>query len=226
VSCDSIQEGRPCTIPGRHDMQHGYQEPATGQWVFWEEEVRHISTRHEPTTEEINDILRGVVQPIRLHQDGLQGEPEPVPATRTEGLSDDEFIPGTTVRNGTHCHGCGQYCAVYRRSLTGATAKAMIALYRRNEGREYVHVKGDRDLSKGKYWDLLEQMPGDGEDGFSLGWWRLSDLGRRFVRGEVMVPKYAHTFDNKRQWYSGDSSVSIHDVLGTNFDYAELFGGG
>ena len=64
MSCDSIHESnRPCTIPGRHDMQHGYQEP-NGQWVFWEEAVRHISTRREPTTAEINDIIEEIVIPV------------------------------------------------------------------------------------------------------------------------------------------------------------------
>ena len=96
MSCESIHESnRPCTIPGRHDMQHGYQEPTTGQWVFWEEAVRRVSTRDEPTTAEIEEIIDGVTQriPNPFPQSGNGQQSQPAPVTRLKGSAKTSSSP-------------------------------------------------------------------------------------------------------------------------------------
>ena len=162
------------------------------------------------------------MEPIRLYQDGQPGG--------------GEFIPGTTVRDRSDCHACGQYCQIYRRALANVTAMVMIVMYRHNEGRDYINIPelfntgslrgGTGDASKGKYWGLTEPMPGERADGSNrVGWWRLTNLGRRFVLGEVTVAKYAHIYDDRRLWFSGTLLWSIHDALGERFNYNELMAG-
>jgi len=68
VSCESVHpDGQPCTIPGSHIETHGYQDDR-GQWVFWNEAVRRVSSPVMPTPQDITEMMRDVVQPIRLDQ--------------------------------------------------------------------------------------------------------------------------------------------------------------
>jgi hypothetical protein len=69
MSCELISNGHACTIPGSHEGTHGYQDDA-GQWVFWEVPVRRVSSRREPTVEDLRGIADDVAQPIRLDQGG------------------------------------------------------------------------------------------------------------------------------------------------------------
>jgi hypothetical protein len=138
--------------------------------------------------------------------------------------------------DGVTCPCCTQLVKVYKRTLPSATARVMIELYRRQRGDEYVFLPRVLDGMTGTphqggygtlahFWGLLEQQPGERADGSNrVGWWRLTEKGRRFVRGEVTVPKHAHVFNGRCLGYSGPE-WSIRQALGTKFDYAELMEG-
>lgn len=138
------------------------------------------------------------------------------------------------VRNGgARCPCCTQNVKVYRRSLPSATARTMIAMYHQDEGRDYVYLPTLLDTIKktayqggyatyGHYWGLMERQDGRRDDGSNrVGWWRLTDLGRSFVRGTATVPRYAHIYDSRLLSFSGPQ-FSIRQALGTRFDYDEL----
>lgn len=131
------------------------------------------------------------------------------------------------VEEGHRCPCCTQFAKVYRRKLNARMALAAIRLYRAGAVREYVHlpsVAGDGcEGGKLRYWGLVVEESERREDGGRSGWWRMTDLGERFVRAEVSVPKYVRLYDGRRLGLRGEP-VTIIDALGERFDYEELMG--
>lgn len=151
-------------------------------------------------------------------------------------LDDDGYVPGTTVRNGDHCHGCRQLVQIYRRSLTHSSARVLIEMWYHDEGRDWLYMPPIIDRmgtghppggygTLGQWWGLVERMPGVRDDGSNrIGMWRLTDLGRAWVLGEVNVPKYAYLYNQELLEVSGPSWL-ILQALGTKFNYYELMAG-
>jgi hypothetical protein len=74
------------------------------------------------------------------------------------------------------------------------------------------------------HWRLMEQQPGYRKDGSNrVGWWRLTDRGRAFVRGEIKVPSKARIYANRCLGFTGDP-WTISDALRHPFDFRELMG--
>lgn len=142
----------------------------------------------------------------------------------------------TQAQDGAKCPCCRQNVKIYKRSLSNAPARTMIALYRHDAHRDFVFLPPILDGMKGTphqggyctlghYWDLLEQAEGIREDGSSrVGWWKLTDLGARFVRGAATVPKYAHIYNGRRLRLDGPE-VTIRQALGRKFNYDDLMHG-
>jgi hypothetical protein len=140
------------------------------------------------------------------------------------------------VEHGERCPCCTQFAKVYRRALPSATARAMIALHRHSAPGEFVFLPPLLDAmhgtpalggyaTLGHFWGLLEQQPGEREDGsWRVGWWRLTPNGRAYVIGALpAVPKYARIYDGRCLGLDGPP-WSITDALGSKFDYRELMG--
>lgn len=137
---------------------------------------------------------------------------------------------------GVHCPCCDQFAKEYARKLPAVSAMVMIKMYRRNEGRDYVNIPamfstmtglhgGTGDGTKGQWWGLMEPQPSERDDGsWRTGWWRLTDLGREFVVGELKVRRYAHLYNQQVLGMSGEF-WSIRDALGKRFNYDELMKG-
>lgn len=142
------------------------------------------------------------------------------------------------VEDGARCPLCTQFAKVYKRRLPSSTARVMIAIHREHAGRDYVFlpdVLSRRRLTglalAGGYgtlahhWGLIEQAPGERDDGSDhVGYWRLTELGERFVLCLARVPMYARIYDGRRLGLRGDP-ISIVDALGHRFDYRELMNG-
>jgi hypothetical protein len=130
---------------------------------------------------------------------------------------------------GVHCPGCNQYAKVYRRSVTVGIARVLIAMYRDGgDDAGWVYIPSLRGIEKGgdtakaRYWGLIEELPERREDGGRVGWWRLTDQGKAFVRGEVAVPYRARVYDGHLLELVDDRMVTIRDALGTAFNYDNL----
>ncbi len=135
---------------------------------------------------------------------------------------------------GATCPCCSQFARIYRRKLTSTATRALIALYRTNtEDFEHLptvvrwrtpdvaHQGGYVSLAG--YWGLMEEERVRREDGGRAGYWRITDLGARWLNKETIVPKYVRLYDGRVLGFDGEL-VSVVDSLGTRFDYTELMG--
>ena len=112
--------------------------------------------------------------------------------------------------SGTKCPCCGRFAKNYRRTLTAKMAHGLTRI-------EETHPKGwfdakslfkrssARDWSVTKHWGLVKAKPG------KAGIWKLTKLGRQFVRGKVEVHRRATVFNDKCLGLDGDM-VTIQDV--------------
>lgn len=147
---------------------------------------------------------------------------------------------------GAECPCCHQYAKIYRRKLTSSMAYALILIcrYYRNlrEPRgldEWLHVpewlsktskfgatvRGG-DWAKLVYWDLIEAQHGEERDDGSsrVGYYRLTEKGLRFVKGECRVPRVALVYNQRLLRMDDDKTLDIREALTEKFDYGELMG--
>jgi hypothetical protein len=105
-------------------------------------------------------------------------------------------------------------------------ARGLISQYRL-AGMEFAHTPTTagsvtHEFSQLSWWQLIEEQLERREDGGKAGWWRITGLGKQFVRNEIEVAKYAYVFDGKCLGWDNDEHASIVDALGERFDYREL----
>ena len=133
--------------------------------------------------------------------------------------------------DGVECPCCGQFVKVYRRKLNAAMAQALMEFYERMlDSDDFVHVPSSTDMSrlggdwaKLAHWGLIEERSIERDDGCKhAGWWRITELGRRFVRDEVRIPSHVLLFNQQRLGMDERATISIRQALGDRFDYSEL----
>lgn len=144
---------------------------------------------------------------------------------------------------GAECPACTQFVKIYRRKITSSMAYALILLYQyfeNNPGQEWVHMNDylnsieglpfpvkSGDNAKLRYWDLLEEKPEMRDDKSDrAGYWKITELGRQFVQGEVTVKSHVKVFNSKRYGDLIGEEITVHDALGSRFNYSELMQGG
>lgn len=128
------------------------------------------------------------------------------------------------------CECCGRYAQVYQRRIHTSIALQLIELYKLGGTYDHVHasrlipkgVSGAGDLSKAKYWGLIEEKPSDGRTK-SSGFWMLTDLGLQYVTDRARVPYIAYVYDDKVLGFS-ERLCGIREALKEKFDYQELMG--
>lgn len=137
---------------------------------------------------------------------------------------------------GVRCPCCGQMCKLYRRKLNSGMAATLCWLVSRHAqipGETWTHVQKvaprhvvrSNEIGKLVHWGLVQQRPSDDRTEAGLtrtsGLWRPTAMGVEFARGRILVPARVHLYDNRIHGWSAEQ-VSIHDALGSRFDYAEL----
>jgi len=135
------------------------------------------------------------------------------------------------IREGTHCPVCTRFIQLYRRNITSAMARCVLALYRiwRTKGDVWTHVLEtipyeERSGDYGKLlWGLIEEKRSPKEDGNpEAGFYRITALGREFALDKIRVPKYKFCMmDDVIDWQEEgvELTVSIREALGDKFDY-------
>lgn len=89
--------------------------------------------------------------------------------------------------------------------------------------RRAVVVRGD--WAKLKFWGLIEEKPEVRADGSSrVGYWKLTALGREFVKRQVKVPLHVYIYNGEALSRTVDEQITIDDALGTEFNYDEIMG--
>jgi hypothetical protein len=130
---------------------------------------------------------------------------------------------------GARCPCCTQEAKIYRRSIHANMARVLILLSRLPAG-EYAHVPTYANVRGGdyvklKHWGFIEQDPAAERDDGSkrVGWWRITEAGRRFVKGEP-APRYIHLYAQRFVPRSCDEMITVEQALGQKFNYNELMG--
>lgn len=134
---------------------------------------------------------------------------------------------------GANCPCCTQFVKIWREPIHAGQAVWLIYLVKAyQQDKEWVSVKdinskaGMRggDYAKLRYWGLIEQMPANTDPTKrASGYWRPTEQGISFAEGHITVQKKTKTYDKKLLGFEGEL-VSIHDALGTKFNYEELMG--
>lgn len=158
-----------------------------------------------------------------------------------------DMVRDAAADHGGHCKCCGQDVKLYRRPMTSAMAAALIQLYRYYKLRgwpnwpnlDFVHVAVEvlakapvsaelraswhgGDWQKLRFWELIERMAGERDDGSDrVGMYRLTEGGRDFVERRVSVPRYAFFY---AQIFMGHDPplIVIEDALDTPFDFRNI----
>ncbi len=132
--------------------------------------------------------------------------------------------------DGVRCPCCTQFAKIYKRPINSQQTRALILLYRLR-GREWAHItRVDKslegnggDISKLRYWGLVEEADETRPDGGRAGWWRITARGEQWLHGQLLVPKFAYIFDTRLLELDGPPT-SVRTALGTKFNYEELMG--
>lgn len=122
---------------------------------------------------------------------------------------------------GADCPACGQFAKVYRRRIHASMAHALIAAYKADRAlpgalvdlTRLLPYRQSADAAKLRYWGLVNDHDGAG--------WSITDRGKAFVEGRIVVPTYAEVYNGDLLRLSGPL-VGIRDALGKAFDYDEL----
>jgi hypothetical protein len=161
------------------------------------------------------------------------------------------WLPETTIleakawlkentEKGAQCPCCHRRVQFYKRTLTSTMAFTLILIDKHfRENQDWLHVPqyltaaGADEASRGgdyaklKDWGLLQPKPGKRADNSTrTGLWRITEMGRAFVRGEIRVHRTIELYNQKPTGRDvGAETISIQDALGTRFDYAALMSG-
>lgn len=143
-----------------------------------------------------------------------------------------EVLRPLAAEEGAECPCCTQNVKVHPRRITGAAARALVALYEEH-GTEFGHLPSVAEkrlpgsnhqggyLNLTQHWGLMEAERRRRPDGGRTGYWRVTELGVRFLREEATVPEYARVFNGECLALVGNL-VSIRDALGEGFDFSHL----
>lgn len=139
-----------------------------------------------------------------------------------------EFIKGGKGRS-LLCPCCDQKMRIYPRPIHAEMANTLIQLYRMNlleDGRwisvdEIYKNPKEGDYSKLRFWGLIETVDTRHAYRNSAGYWRITELGKRFVERTATVHKYAYIYNNECLRLDGPQ-VDISVCLGKRFNYADL----
>lgn len=131
------------------------------------------------------------------------------------------------------CPVCGRFSHFNRFKISRPMLETMCRLltFQLMRGDAFVHyndflgdnTRGFYDLRR---WGLIETMPKSPEktESRTSGFWRVTELGYSFLRGEVNVAKHVYVFDDAVRGYS-DDRIYVHDAWGQSFDYRDLLFG-
>jgi hypothetical protein len=123
---------------------------------------------------------------------------------------------------------------LYKRKLNSFMAYALLLIdryFRQPNAKEWLHVPSylieqnatDRECAKLRYWGLIEEMPEGRDDGSPhAGFYKITELGKRFVAREVTVPMYIHLYNGEVVKRRDFETIDIYAALGEKFNYSEL----
>lgn len=148
-----------------------------------------------------------------------------------------------SLDDGIVCPCCGQFAERYSRPFSSTIACWLIAFYHahlENPKEEFLHISKvsqylcsntvmrSGDYAKARFWGLLESLGNVEENGDKdqkkkhSGKWKLTELGKMFVRGESSIHQRVVLFNNHCEGFEGEQ-IRIKDALDKEFNYNDLF---
>jgi len=125
---------------------------------------------------------------------------------------------------GINCPCCGQHVKEYKRKLNSGMARDLISLYRKkqewNHREEFSKSRG-KEISKLKYWGLVEEKINTNTSKRTSGIWRITSKGIAFVENRMPIEKYVYIYNGYANGFS-EEEISITDALKDYFNYNEL----
>jgi len=138
---------------------------------------------------------------------------------------------------GVVCPVCDRLAKVYRRKINAGMLKPLLRLYalcplaRDTDGYVKIGVGGAFRTAGGDYakltlWGMIEPLPNaERADGSTrVGFWRITEWGRRFVEGKAAAPKYMYEYHGKPVTVDAgrpEKMVTVYD-LDPTFDFGEM----
>lgn len=144
-------------------------------------------------------------------------------------LAEAREILAWNLEEGLDCLCCAQRAQVYRWSLYSTAARLLFRLYRVGGTTKFVESKavkgvGQGDASRLRMWGLVEQESDRRPDGGKSGWWRVTELGERFIYKQATIPRHTWVYDGAVVWQEGDPRT-IEDALGKHFNWRDMMEG-
>ena len=136
---------------------------------------------------------------------------------------------GRINSEGFRCPACTQWVKLSVRTLDAGIARALMLMYRAGPD-EFHHLptlSGDSSghPAKAFHFGLIEPREGvrKKDSNPRTGEWRLTELGKRFVRSEVLVRRWVVLYNTENHGLDGPL-ISIQEAIGHEFNYAEFMG--
>lgn len=126
-----------------------------------------------------------------------------------------------------HCSECGAPMVEYKQGLCKGLAaglrKALVAStenYVFHIGACGLSYSERENLRKLQYWNIISRVDPNSEKG---GWWRITDIGLKFLSGDKRLPKYVWTYRGVVQRVSGKKIKITKITAGWKYqkDYAK-----
>jgi len=136
--------------------------------------------------------------------------------------------------HGATCPTCNQHVKLYKRKLNSFMAYALLLIdryFRQPDAKDCLHVPSylisqnatDRECAKLRYWGLIEEMDKVRDDGsVHAGYYRITELGKKFVNRQVRVPMYVFLYNGSPVKRADVETIDIYEALGEKFNYNEL----
>lgn len=149
---------------------------------------------------------------------------------------EDYGIPNDWIReqaagDGCKCFACGRWTKIYHRTITSSMARALILIHKYYFKYDHnvlksMHIEGflkrcrtssatRGDVAKLRFWGLIRKNEN------KSGHYYYTAEGARFVKNELMVPRYAVVYDNHFFGLEGESFMIV-EAFKNYFDYEEL----
>jgi len=163
---------------------------------------------------------------------------KPVPPSfdETESIAFARAKVMDHLTHGVSCPVCAQYCKLYKRKLSSGMIKALIKIATVQAKFDNIEIKvwidaGKLNFQGGDYakliwWKLVEhrKLRKDEKEANvkkDSGKWRITPLGRQFLSGEVVVPRYIFIYNNRVSMFSAETT-GARDALTDKFNFGEL----
>lgn len=140
-------------------------------------------------------------------------------------------------KDGANCPCCNQFVKLYKRKLNSGMAFTLIKIYQAFEAepstdwldvthylRQRKIIAANSNTALLRHWGLLDRKTDSVRPDGSprVGLYRITERGKRFVLGEIRVPRHIYLYNQTPIRREDTETISISEALGEKFNYNEL----